>query len=232
MDGRRRVGKRENWASEAPTAGAPLSEAPAPKALASRPRVGIGGRVMHRLLLIRHGEPEAAWGESRDPGLSARGREQAERTARALHADMKLVSSPMRRCRETAAPAALAFGLETLIEPRVSEVATPPGIADRRAWLAEMFPWRDETGRQEWGALSPALHAWRAQVCAAVAGIERDTAVFSHFIAINVVVGAALGRNETIVCRPAHASITELRVGHGRLRLVALGAEMRDEGVL
>jgi hypothetical protein len=50
--------------------------------------------------------------------------------------------------------------------------------------------------------------------------------VFTHFIAINVIVGAALESNETIVCKPGYASITELAV-EGQLRLVRVGEEMR-----
>jgi broad specificity phosphatase PhoE len=30
-----------------------------------------------QIFLVRHGEPAAHWGEERNPGLSARGREQA-----------------------------------------------------------------------------------------------------------------------------------------------------------
>ena len=40
--------------------------------------------------------------------------------------------------------------------------------------------------------------------------------------------GAALGREATIVCRPDHASITELAVEDGALRLIGLGVEMNN----
>lgn len=64
-----------------------------------------------------------------------------------------------------------------------------------------------------------------------VLALQSDTAVFSHFIAINVMVGAALQREETIVCRPDHASITELRINDGELKLVAAGVTMRVDDV-
>lgn len=93
---------------------------------------------MARLFLIRHGEAAAAWGGADDdPGLSERGRAQAEAAAATLLAEpgLQLISSPMRRCRETAAAYEGAVGRVARIEPRVSEVATPAGIGDRRAWL-------------------------------------------------------------------------------------------------
>lgn len=185
---------------------------------------------MHRLFLIRHGAPEAAWGDADDPGLSAAGQAQAEAAALRLagEAGLALVSSPMRRCRETAAPLERMLGAPARIEPRVSEVATPAGIGNRRAWLGETFPWRAGAPGRPWASLAPSLHAWRAQVLAAARAIAADSAVFTHFIAINAIVGAALGRDDTIVCRPDHASITELRVGDGALTLVRLGAAMGE----
>lgn len=183
---------------------------------------------MTRLFLIRHGEPEAAWGGAADdPGLSAEGRRQAESAADALGrlGRLQIISSPMRRCRETAAPYAEACGRAPTIEPRVSEVVSSPGTLDRRAWLLENFPWRGGDARL-WPTLAPELHAWRADMLGFVRGLSEDSAVFSHFIAINVIVGAALGREETIVCKPGYASIAELEIAGGEIKLVKHGAEM------
>lgn len=184
---------------------------------------------MTRLFLIRHGEPEAAWGGAvDDPGLSEAGRRQAEGAAAALvaYGDLTIVSSPMRRCQETAAPYAERRSTRPLIVPRVSEVATPAGVADRRAWLLQNFPWQGGAPRT-WSDLAPELLAWRKEMLGCVTAFGKDTAVFSHFIAINVIVGAALARSETIVCRPNYASITELAVEDGALRLAQFGEEMR-----
>ena len=181
---------------------------------------------MKRLFLIRHGEPGAAWGEADDPGLSAKGRAQAVQAAEALPAGLAIISSPMSRCRETAAPYEARLGAPARIDPRVSEVATPAGVADRRAWLQEHFPWRAGAPGRNWATLAPGLHHWRNEVLAAARGIAGDSAVFTHFIAINALVGAALGRADTIVCRPNHASITEIAVSDDELRLIALGESM------
>ena len=185
---------------------------------------------MARLFLIRHGEPETGWGGAdADPGLSDRGRAQAAAAAEALAGQRALavLTSPLRRCRETAAPYLGATGVQALVEPAVSEVPTPPEVSDRRAWLQQNFPWRGGPSRN-WSTLDPRLLAWRDSVLARIAAIAADTAVFTHFIAINVVAGAALASPHTIVCKPGFASITELEVGPGGLRLLRHGAEMRE----
>ena len=71
----------------------------------------------------------------------------------------------------------------------------------------------------------PELQAWRQGVLAAVEKLTDETAVFSHFIAINAVVGLLTGDDRVVVFRPGHASITKLsRVG-GKLRVAELGNE-------
>lgn len=73
-----------------------------------------------RLVLLRHGETDAGpicVGRS-DPGLSAGGCEQAAAAVVRLGlAPNRVVSSPLRRARETAA----AFGLPTAVDDRLVE---------------------------------------------------------------------------------------------------------------
>lgn len=183
---------------------------------------------MPRLFLIRHGEPVTAWGGADpDPGLSDLGRRQAEQASAILatKGGLEVISSPMRRCRETAEPYAASVGMTPVTEVGVSEIATPPGVQDRRAWLGENFPWQSPTGRRIWPDLDPAVRQWRDRVLQTVRAIESDAAIFSHFIAINAIVGAALNRPETIVFRPGYASVTEIEVDGDDLRLVGLGSE-------
>ncbi len=184
---------------------------------------------MTRLFLIRHGEPEAAWGGAcDDPGLSEAGRAQAHEAAQALVAvgPLAIVSSPMRRCRETAAAFERRIGSSARIEPAVSEVVAPAGAGDRRAWLRENFPWDHDVPRKTWNAVDPELLEWRNRVVSSVSALTGDTAVFSHFIAINALASAAMGSNDTIVCVPGYASITEFEVRDGVLSLVRLGETM------
>jgi broad specificity phosphatase PhoE len=61
--------------------------------------------------------------------------------------------------------------------------------------------------------------------------MRADTAVFTHFIAINAIVSVAANSADTIVFRPAHCSITELEVSNDGLRVVRLGHEMQSADV-
>ena len=185
-----------------------------------------------RLYLIRHGRPSAGWGGADpDPGLDAAGLEQARAAAAWLMAlpagerPLRVVSSPMRRCLETAAPFAKALGMSIEIEPAVGEIPTPAALSgdQRSVWLRDAMSgaWSQIVGDLDY-------EAWRRSVTAAVA-LSPRTAVFSHFVAINAVVSVVRGEDRVIGYRPDHASITTLDVGASGLRVIELGPEARTE---
>ena len=70
------------------------------------------------------------------------------------------------------------------------------------------------------------LHAWRAALSVALRELPAGSAVFTHFLVINAVVGELRGVDETLVFWPANASITTLERRAGQLELTQLGAEM------
>ncbi len=175
---------------------------------------------MPLLFLVRHGEPASGWGGAEpDPGLSPLGMAQAGHAARELRRHMigAAITSPLMRCRETAA----AYEMEAAVAARVSEgvreVPTPAGLSDRPAWLARMMQgrWSDDA----------AFAAFRDGVVQTLLAQQHDTAVFSHFVAINAAVGAALGADAVAVFKPGHCSITILESRDGALHLVERGAE-------
>ncbi len=184
---------------------------------------------MARLYLIRHGEPSGNWGQSADPnpGLTERGRKQAEAAGESLAkiAPKLIVSSPLRRARETAIPLARIMNINVEIAEAVAEIPTPATVAfaQRADWLRNLM-----TG--EWGAADPSLQAWRDSVVAYLTGLQDDTAIFSHFVAINVALGAAIGDDRVVCFKPAHASITVLEAKGRALSLVELG-ETADTAV-
>jgi broad specificity phosphatase PhoE len=178
-----------------------------------------------RVILVRHGKAAAPWGADLDPGLDETGRAQAARMAAGLAAGAPrdLVVSPLRRTRETAAPLAAAWGLTARLEPRVAEIPSPNlDPESRSAWLRGVMAGR-------WGTLTPELQAWRASVIAALVGLSRPTVVVSHFIAINVAVGAALDDDRVVVFAPDNCSKTLLDVVRGRLLLVEKGTEAKTK---
>ncbi|MBI1186731.1 MAG: histidine phosphatase family protein [Alphaproteobacteria bacterium] len=186
--------------------------------------------AMPRLYLIRHAEPAATWGEADpDPGLTDLGMAQAADAAGKLAAlkPSRIISSPYRRCVETAAALQMEIGLFPQIETAFGEVPTPDGVEDRRAWLVTTFPWigAPQAANSLWSALGEELQGWRSRMVAALKATDRDAAIFTHFIALNAIASAAQRSDETIVFRPAHASITTLDVNGDDLRVAALGAE-------
>ena len=78
------------------------------------------------LLWVRHAEPERIEGGSgipANPGLTARGVDQAERLADWLAHERidAIVSSPQQRALETAAPIAKAHGLDIAVVEGIVE---------------------------------------------------------------------------------------------------------------
>ena len=69
--------------------------------------------------LVRHGRAAAGWDTDPDPGLDAVGRSQADALAERLgpSTPLPIVTSPFRRCRETAAPLAVRWAATPVVEP-------------------------------------------------------------------------------------------------------------------
>jgi broad specificity phosphatase PhoE len=172
--------------------------------------------------LVRHAEPAASWDEHLDPGLSPAGARQAAELAVRLESQPPgaVVSSPLARARATAAPLAAAFGRPVRVEPGVGEVPTPEG--ERSTWLRAVLAAR-------WPTVDEATRGWQRRVLDALATLEPDAVVATHFVAINVAVGAATGDDRVWCCSPAHASVTELMLDDGNLTLVTLGAETASQ---
>jgi broad specificity phosphatase PhoE len=85
------------------------------------------------IILVRHAEP--AWADERghainDPGLTERGRRQAEivaaRLARELDGPTELLVSTAQRARETGGPIASALALEPRYQEWIHEIRLPP----------------------------------------------------------------------------------------------------------
>jgi broad specificity phosphatase PhoE len=177
---------------------------------------------MARLYIIRHGEPTGSWGTSPDPdpGLSDLGKEQAKTAADRLRllTPRQIVTSPLKRARETARPLEDILGLPAQVASPVAEVPTPPGvpIEQRGDWLRRMMA-------GNWDGVEPLLVTWRKAAIDYLLSVDTDSAIFSHYVLINAAVGAAIGDDRVHCFAPSHASVTILDTnGHG-LSLVELG---------
>jgi probable phosphoglycerate mutase len=206
-----------------PPGDAAAGAAKARAALASRPaaaspaapQVGWGAApdlgAPATFVLLRHGEtaltPEKRFSGSggSDPELSAAGRHQAECIARSL-ADRgtveEIVSSPLRRCRETAAAVAARLGLEVRIEEglRETDFGAWEGLtfaevrerygADLDAWLAsaKVAP---TGGGESFAEVARRVAATRDRLTTRYAG--RTVLLVTHVTPIKTLVRLALG---------------------------------------
>lgn len=169
------------------------------------------------LHLVRHAEAEAGWGDAADPGLSEGGRAQAGAMADGLApaGPLPLVTSPLRRARETAAALEARWRTIALVDPGVGEIPSPTDDpAERRRWLGGALA-------STWPALGPRYESWRTMVAELLGGFAEDTVVVTHFVLINVALGRALGRHEVVVADVANASVTVIDNRDGELALVA-----------
>ena len=178
-----------------------------------------------RVHFVRHGKAAAGWDGHRDPGLDPLGLTQARLVADRLAtlAPMDLVSSPLARARETAEPLAAIWAREIIIEPRVAEIPSPSDdLAERSRWLQDAM-------RRNWTELGAPWTDWRAALVDYLLGLERDTVIFSHFIAINAAVGHAEGDDALVRFRPDNCSVTTLVIdgsgGDRRLVVESRGDE-------
>ncbi|MFF3175044.1 bifunctional RNase H/acid phosphatase [Streptomyces sp. NPDC057900] len=186
---------------------------PAPAATAT-PRTGWGAPDLGApatLVLLRHGEtaltPEKRFSGSggTDPELSATGREQAAHAAEAFAARgtvQEIVSSPLRRCRETAGAVAVRLGLEVRIEDglRETDFGAWEGLtfgevkerygADLDAWLASAKA-APTGGGESFAEVARRVAATRDRLVTRYAG--RTVLTVTHVTPIKTLVRLALG---------------------------------------
>ncbi|MGW3300793.1 bifunctional RNase H/acid phosphatase [Streptomyces rubiginosohelvolus] len=199
----------------AESGGEPTGAHLAPQQAAGTPQAGWGAApdlgAPATLVLLRHGEtaltPEKRFSGSggTDPELSAVGRGQAERAAghfAALGTVQEIVSSPLRRCRETAAAVAARLGLDVRIDEslRETDFGAWEGLTfgevrerygdDLTAWLAS--PDTAPTGGGEsFTQVAERVAAARDRLVARYAG--RTVLLVTHVTPIKTFVRLALG---------------------------------------
>lgn len=181
---------------------------------------------MPRIYMVRHGRAAAGWDVDPDPALDDHGRSQAMSVASRLspRGPLPVWSSPLLRCQQTAFPLATAWGVDVRIEPLVTEIPSPVGypLDNRVVWLREAMAgtW------SECAARSGQVYAdYRRGVADAVRSATSDTVVFSHFVAINAVIGAATDDDRVVIASLDNCSVTTFETDGNVLRLVEVGGE-------
>jgi probable phosphoglycerate mutase len=197
------------------------------------------------LLLVRHAEPvRIGPGEGDgpvDPVLTDRGREQADRLAAWLAPEAidHVVTSPLLRARETAAPLLGLVGGEAEIDDVLVEY---DARADHYIPVEELRETRDERwtamveGRwEEFGGDEPAVFRSRVvprldAIAAAHPGAR--VAVVCHGGVINVYLADVLGIDRLLWFDPVYTSVSRVKVSRDGIRsLTTLNETAHLQGV-
>ena len=72
---------------------------------------------------------------------------------------------------------------------------------------------------------SPDYMQWRRTLLDALLAMPQDCVIYTHFIAINVAVGAGLRREPVDCFRPDYASVSVVETRGDELQVLQLGAE-------
>ena len=176
--------------------------------------------------LVRHGEHgqvgQALSGRTPGIGLSDAGRLQAAALAVRLKGSGvgAVLSSPVQRARETAAPIAAALGVATVVEPGLEEI-------DFGAWSGQRFdalaaaPGWDAWNRARSLAATPGGETMLAVQARAVAALMRQAGgavvAVSHSDVIKAVLAFALGMPLDLLHR--------LEVAPGSRSVLVLGGD-------
>lgn len=174
------------------------------------------------LIVCRHGRtPANAAGEllgRRDPGLDDRGRAQAAAIAAVIPSGLRVISSPLRRCQQTAA----AIGVEVETDDRLIEIAygelegLPVGEVSAETWRR----WRSDV---HWAPAGGESHAslgarvWELLDELAEPAAEADIVLVSHVSPIKAATAWALGVGIEIAWRSfvSQAAIVRIATAGG-----------------
>jgi broad specificity phosphatase PhoE len=173
---------------------------------------------MPTIHLIRHGHVAPADRMQADPALDELGRAQAAALADTLAErfaqPLPILVSPLRRCRETAAPLCERWASTPIVEPRVAEIPSPSGEPTlRSAWLqriATLF-WHDLADAVD-PDFAARLTAWQRGVLRAIAECKEDTLVFSHAFAIGWAHAQRSGDTRIDALQPQNASMLSIEI--------------------
>jgi len=180
---------------------------------------------MARIYMVRHGKAASGWGDDLDPGLDELGQSQAQAVADKLAplGPLAILSSPLKRTQETAIPLAERWGVTPKIAEAVAEIPSPThNLAERKAWLMKAMS-------GSFSDLDQDYRDWRDQVIAFVRSLDTDTVIFSHFIAINVLVNYVEGSDRVVTFAPDNCSVTLFDLDGTQLSLVEKGHEAKTE---
>ncbi len=185
------------------------------------------------MILLRHGETafNVLFGETRrdpgirDPGLTERGRGQAEQAAHALAGESiaRVIASPYTRAIQTGHVIARALEIPLVIDHAIRErfafrcdVGTPRSVLARR-WPGYAFDHLDEIW---WPDLEEPVPRFQARCDAfrrrmAASGDWRGAAVVTHWGVVRALTGLRIENGEMLRHDPTRDANAALEPGRG-----------------
>lgn len=176
---------------------------------------------MPRLYLVRHGRATGGYGADVDPGLDELGHAQAVVAADRLepHGPLPMITSPLRRARETAGALESRWGTMAIVEPSVGEIPAPvEDLDERHAWLRQAMG-------STYADLGPRYTSWRTMVTDLLLHRREDTVIITHFVLINAVLGVATGDDRVMSSPVGNGSVTIVDHDHERFEVVEVGTD-------
>ena len=177
------------------------------------------------IILIRHGEASASWGDDPDPGLSQLGENQAieliDNNELLFLENYHFISSPKSRALMTAAPIAKKYYKDVEINAVFSEIPSN-GIdpKDKKDWLTKII-------KTDLINLPNEVNDWRSELTKQILSIKRDTIIFSHFMVINALI-AELTNNKNLLCfYPDYTSVTKIIMNNNKVEEFYIGGERK-----
>jgi broad specificity phosphatase PhoE len=174
------------------------------------------------IYLVRHGEAANSWAEALDSPLSELGKQQAKAVSRSFgKSPIAIISSPMLRAKQTAAPLAQIWGVSVKIDDCFIEIPSDSEEKDRKKWLQQIF-------EQKWNMVNSRIKEWREKAFEAILCKKSDVIIFTHFMLINAVISKIKKTNQLVFFSPDNASITHLKITNERtIKIAKLGREKK-----
>ena len=177
--------------------------------------------------MVRHGRASAGWDTAVDPDLDEIGQHQAERAADELHTltnkPLTIISSPLARCQQTARPLATKWGIEPIIHNEVAEIPSPEGVD-----MSKRVEWLRIAMTKTWTELGERYTAYRDTLVDYVTSLHHDTVIFSHFVAINAVIGHATQDDQVLTMSLDNCSVTVFEKQPGGTLMLKRGGREAD----
>ena len=201
-----------------------------------------------RLILIRHGE--STWNRERriqgqlDPPLSEHGHEQARRVAGRLARRRveALYTSDLLRASQTAAPIALALGVDARPMKELREIFLGDWEGLHTDELAQRFPeaWDAWTREPSWDVVprGEGASAFEARVASALAQLfaahtRGDAIVVTHGGVIQIALHSVVGRpsHGLFPFRISNGSVSIVERRNGRMVIATVNDTSHLEGI-